>query len=145
MCLGHSRDGMSPKPDTTHSTAAQSEGRACPLLHSPGQTGSVSWLWPQQLPHPDSTSSSTAWHDTAFAIGHCGKQLLCNLFPQTQPRALSSKMLLSQSYREKIWHSRARQQPTGLAQLHTAFLCIYSISVLVGRDQPCLRNFPFTS
>lgn len=30
-------------------------------------------------------------------------------------------------------------------QLHTAFLCIYSFSVLVGREQPCLINLPFTS
>lgn len=118
-------------------------GRACPLLHSPGQTGSISWLWPQQLPHPDSTSNSTAWQDTGF----CYRPLWEIITEQFVPSdAAKSIQLINAPLRatERTWHSRARQQPVCL-QLHTAVLCIYSFSVLAGRDQPCLTHLPFTS
>lgn len=70
-----------------------------------------------------------------------GKQLLCNLLAQMQPkRALSLQTLSAQSQSEYLVQRVQAAATVHTAQFHTLFLCIYSVSVLVSRDQHCLKN-----
>lgn len=146
MCSGlrHSRDGMSHNPGTTHTpqdSCTVSWGTACPLLHSPGQTGAISWLWPQQLPHPGSTSNSTAWQDTGFCYRPLWEIITVQFVPSNAAKSTQLK---------NAPHSELQRED--LAQAAASLPCSYTLQFLhlflfcVGWQTSALSiNLPFTS
>lgn len=122
MCSGlrHSRAGMSHKPGTTHTPQhsctlkAEAEPAHCSVLQDKHQFpgcghSSFPTLTPPAIPQPGRTQAL------------CCRPLCPMITLQFVPSEAAKSTQLknaSQSYRERIWHSRTRQQPVCLAVTH---------------------------
>lgn len=150
MCSGlrHSRDSMSHKPGTTHTSQhscarrAEAEPAHCSILQDkqdpfPGcDHSSFPTLTPPAIPQPVRTQ--------AFCYRPLWEIITLQFAPSDAAKSIQLKNALHRAT-ERGPSTAGPGSSQFALQLHTEVLCIYSFPVLVGRDQPCLINLPCTS